>query len=338
MGASPRVVDWNNDGKKDLLTGGRDGTIRIYLNTNTDASPAFNGYTNIQVGGSDFIAGFNAFPDVVDWNNDGKKDLICGESFGGVYLLINTNTDADPQFSTSVFIQDGGSDLSVGLEANPAAADWNRDGAKDLLVGDGYGQIVFFENIGTDANPSFNGSVLLDAGGSTLDVGLYARPDTVDWDNDGVLDILCGCNDVNNGYVYLFRAQGPLSLSENALSQAAGGKIALTLNAGSTNGGLDYLVLGSVTGTSPGTPLPGGVVLPINWDVYTNMVIGLLNTAIFYNFMGTLNNSGEAEAVFNTLGPFSAVTGLVMSYAYGVLGKGNKWVFASNGANIEIVP
>ena len=47
-------MDWNNDGKKDLITGSSydDGRVKIYLNTGTDAAPLFNGSTLVQASGS----------------------------------------------------------------------------------------------------------------------------------------------------------------------------------------------------------------------------------------------------------------------------------------------
>ncbi len=42
-------MDWNNDGKKDLVTGEREGYVRIYLNTGTDSSPSFSGFTYLQL-------------------------------------------------------------------------------------------------------------------------------------------------------------------------------------------------------------------------------------------------------------------------------------------------
>ena len=51
--AIPTVVDWNNDGKKDLIVGEFDqGYIRLYLNQGTDSNPVFNGYSLIQSGGA----------------------------------------------------------------------------------------------------------------------------------------------------------------------------------------------------------------------------------------------------------------------------------------------
>jgi hypothetical protein len=193
-------VDWDNDGRKDLVTGERDGHIRIYVNTGTDAKPAFSGYTYLRLGGSAFDCGYSSKPDIIDWNNDGKKDVLCGEDAGMVYLLINTGTDAKPQFGSSVLIRDGGRNLDAGGRASPVVADWNGDGKKDLIVGATSGQLYYYENIGTDAGPEFNGSRTLVAHLSgrlsewtePIDVGYYSRPDVADWDNDGLLDILCG--------------------------------------------------------------------------------------------------------------------------------------------------
>jgi hypothetical protein len=52
--ATPYVVDWDGDGKKDLLVGQfGSGKLRIYLNKGTDAQPKFDGFTYLQAGGKD---------------------------------------------------------------------------------------------------------------------------------------------------------------------------------------------------------------------------------------------------------------------------------------------
>lgn len=326
-------MDWDNDGKKDLVTGEYHGYVRIYLNVGTDSDPLFSGYVFLKQGGLTFDCGSYSKVHVVDWNNDGRKDVLCGESGGKVWLLINTGTDADPAFKTKVYLRDGIRDLEVGTVSSPAVADWNRDGKKDLIVGAHSGSLYYFENKGIDSDPEFIGHAELQAGGNLLDVGWYSRPDVVDWDEDGVMDILCGEHD---GYVYYFHALGPLSLSHNYLSENVGGRIELRLDAGFANGGRNYLLFGSVSGTEPGTPLPGGAqVLPVNWDLFTNLALSLKNTAVFQNFEGVLNNEGEADAAFDTLGPLPGLAGTYISFAYAL---GTPWDSPSNGVNIEILP
>jgi len=327
-------VDWNEDGMKDLITGERDGYVRIYLNTNTDADPVFNGYERVKKSGVDFDCGLTSVPHIVDWDNDGKKDLLCGEDNGKIYLLINEGTNAAPLYNSAVFLKEMFSDIDVGSRASPTVVDWNRDGKKDLLVGETYGNVFFFENIGTDSNPQFNGSVQLTAGGSVIDVGTYSRPEVADWDNDGVMDLLCGDYINSTAYVDYFHAQGRLYTTNNQISESAGGTSDLHVKAGSNNPNRKYLILGSITGSSPGYPLPGGEVLPINWDIFTDIVWLLLNTPTFSNFMGSLDLSGNATATLST-GPLTGASGLVMTYAYAL---NNPFDFVSNPLTIEFIP
>jgi hypothetical protein len=336
-------VDWNKDGKKDLLVGEREGHIRIYLNKGTDAAPFFSGYDNLSYSsGTAFDCGLNAIPAIVDWNKDGKMDVLCGDDEGRIVLLINTGTISNPVFSSSSqsFIQNGGLNLDAGTHASPAVVDWNRDGKKDIIVGNGDGNLLYFENKGSDQSPVFNGLTMLSAGGTTIDVKYNARPDVKDWNGDGVMDILCGNYSSSpdfTGHVIYFEARGPLSLTSNYFHAGKGAEIGLNLSAGSANAHRNYIIVGSISGTEPGTPLPGGkVTLPINWDVYTDLIFLLMNSQLFYNFMGTLSATGGAKAEFDTKGPISSVAvGLTVHYAFALNAP---WNYASNAAGIEILP
>lgn len=46
------------------------------------AAPAFTGSTFIEVGGVTFDCGTNSMPCIVDWDEDGRKDLFCGRHDG----------------------------------------------------------------------------------------------------------------------------------------------------------------------------------------------------------------------------------------------------------------
>jgi hypothetical protein len=49
--SAPTVYDWDSDGSKDLIVGRKDsgtGYVSFYKNYGTDASPYFNGHTDIQ--------------------------------------------------------------------------------------------------------------------------------------------------------------------------------------------------------------------------------------------------------------------------------------------------
>lgn len=328
-------MDWNGDGRKDLLTGEYNGTVRIYLNTNTDEDPVFNGYVYLDLGGIPFDVGNYSSVCPADWNNDGLVDVLVGDSVGKVWLLVNEGTPGNPLFTGYTCIENNGSEFLVAGNACPSVGDWNRDGKKDLILGETNGTLVFFENKGADVDPVFNGSLKLKTGyapGSfTIDLGFDCRLSLADWDGDGVLDILAG---ENTGYVYLLRGIGPLFLSRNQIPDSNGASVGMELIAGPANGGRTYLVLAGVTGTSPGFELPGGTVLPLNWDPFTDVALGLLNSPLFSDFLGSLDAEGEAMATLNV----PANTGYPGISIYLAYCLGNPFNYASNGATVEIVP
>jgi hypothetical protein len=101
------------------------------------------------------------------------------------------------------------------------------------------------------------------------------------------------------------------------LSAASGGAVNFSLDAGATNGNRPYLLLGSLSGTEPGTPLPGGAVLPLNWDIFTSWIAGSLTLPLFTNFTGVLDGEGTALATLDTLGPLDpGMVGMKMYFAY----------------------
>ncbi len=51
---------------------------------------------------------------VVDWNNDGKKDLVVGQFYyGNIWLFLNQGTDANPVFNGGSLIQSNGSPITT---------------------------------------------------------------------------------------------------------------------------------------------------------------------------------------------------------------------------------
>jgi hypothetical protein len=53
----------------------------------------------IQSGNGPLTVNYFTAPSVIDWNNDGKKDLLVGQFTSGyVWLFLNQGTDAQPAF------------------------------------------------------------------------------------------------------------------------------------------------------------------------------------------------------------------------------------------------
>jgi nitrous oxidase accessory protein NosD len=120
------------------------------------------------------------------------------------------------------------------------------------------------------------------------------------------------------------------------LDASIGGTASLTLHAGMYNAGKPYLLLGSISGTSPGTLLPGGLVkLPLNWDAFTRLVLDNLNSVFFVDFFGILDDSGMAQAAFNIPGPQACGYDGPVYFASALVGP--PWDCVSNPVIIDII-
>jgi hypothetical protein len=86
---------------------------------------------------------------------------------------------------------------------------WDADSRKDLLIGRPEGTVELYLNIGTDAEPTFDGGTLLQVGdpgeGEDIDVFFRAAPTAADWNNDGRKDLVVGSVD---GLIYLYLNEG----------------------------------------------------------------------------------------------------------------------------------
>ncbi len=161
--------------------------------------PLLSASGRLQANSSILDVGYNSCLTVSDWNNDGKKDLIIGNQDYQIRVFLNTGTNSSPTFGTYSVI----SNVSY-YRGSPKIADLNRDGKKDLIVGDNDGYVNFHSNVGTDNAPSFasgGGVRLKTQGGSDIKVYYGAHIDVTDWDANGSLDLLVGDYD---GYVELF--------------------------------------------------------------------------------------------------------------------------------------
>lgn len=151
-----------------------------------------------------------AYPQMVDLDGDGRRDLIGSSNYGTgatVTWYRNIGTDTAPCFSEretfSLETESGGtiSNPNRGWLLTVAMADWDRDGVRDLLVGGWCRYLTFHKNTGTNNAPRFAaGTPIFDAkvfpgydygrNENTPYQGVFIEP--ADWNGDGEIDLLCG--------------------------------------------------------------------------------------------------------------------------------------------------
>ncbi len=194
MGASPQMVDWDEDGDKDLIVGESNGYIHYFKNFGTAANPDLRDQGHVQAGGSDIHVSSLAIPVIHDWDEDGRKDLVLGNNDPNIRLYLNVGTNAAPVFNSYSLIPTT-PEISQ-IKNAPDIGDLNGDGLKDLAFGWWQGTVVYYPNSGTNSNPVFNGAHLLTALGDTIQPNFptsgWTHLELNDWDEDGDLDLVYG--------------------------------------------------------------------------------------------------------------------------------------------------
>lgn len=168
----------------------------------------------------------------VDFDGDGDQDIAVGTGdwtdygwdhaydsmgrwrngplHGNVYIIINGESDASPDYSSSpIKLQAAGGDIDVYGWPSPNFADFDGDGDLDLLCGEFLDGFTYFENTGSRTGPVYAaGHKLSDDQGNPLVMHLQMiTPTAIDWDHDGDLDLLVGDED---GRVALVENTGKL--------------------------------------------------------------------------------------------------------------------------------
>jgi hypothetical protein len=111
-----------------------------------------------------------------------------------------------------------------------------------------------------------------------------------------------------------------------------------SLHAGAANQGRFYSLLGGVTGSAPGMALPGGLVLPVNQDYFTDLTLIYTNSVFFQGFSGNLDFNGNAQAKLYTGRLLnSSLIGMELTFAF-CAWPAPAFDFVSNAWTITIIP
>lgn len=217
-----KYVDYDGDGDQDLIAGISDWSEYGWDNAFDEKGNWTNGplhgyvlfiendngeYVNrgkVHADGKPIDVYGAPSPNVVDFDNDGDLDIICGEFLDRLTWFENTGTRNKPVYAAGRFLKNKEGLLKMDLEMIvPTAVDWDGDGDMDLVVGDEDGRVAFIENTGKIRNrmPVFNSPRYFQQQADLVKFGALATPFATDWDNDGDLDLIVGNSAGYIGYI-----------------------------------------------------------------------------------------------------------------------------------------
>jgi hypothetical protein len=206
-GSDTQLMDWNGDGHIDLVHG---FTVQLNLNK---GSPQFFGpdQSILAPGESIFhkspVGDQWSFTYIADLDGDGQPDILYGVHEGNVYFHRNLGPGHNTRFDDQGVLlrTDDGQPIKVGPQpghkwdfdtlqgarTTVAAADFDRDGKVDLIVGDTTGAVRYYRNLTGGPNPTFaKPEVIAELG----NVGTAMVPTVADWNGDGWPDVIVGSN------------------------------------------------------------------------------------------------------------------------------------------------
>jgi hypothetical protein len=221
---------------------------------------------------------------------------------------------------------------AVALTANEGGGSWH------LAYSSGNDHSVRYNRRPQDLSTLWNSSAwIIDDEGAAGSSGDYARKGIAsNWTTDGACVAWADARDDHVGDYDTFadRVDAPGLMVDNRLvSYTDAGTVNLALNAGPANAGRIYILVGTMAGTSPGTPLPGGLAtIPINYDSFCNLTL-TRGAPIFNGFFGILDADGQAMATLNIPAGSGIPPGARMHYAYALAGA---WDFASHAVAVDV--
>ena len=149
-----------------------------------------------------------------DLDDDGDPDLVIGNNTGLLYYFENTGTSSNPSFTERNGTDNPLEGISVGSYSTPTFTDLDGDDDHDLIVGNGQGDIAYYENTGTTTSPSFTQRTEMTNPFDNITSGTWSTLTLTDLDGDGDPDLAVGDDD---GVVHYYENTGTSAEPDFAL-------------------------------------------------------------------------------------------------------------------------
>jgi hypothetical protein len=222
-------VDWDGDGKIDILAGVSDwrdygwddafdskghwqrgplhGHVYFHRNMGTNEAPRYAEPVMLEAGGRAIDQYGSPIPNPVDWLGKGRLDLIASNFIDTITLFRNAGTRNQPRLSGGQLIKVNGKPLHMDLcMIQPRVVSWHKDGRPSLIVGEEDGRVALLENLSPrGVEPRFAAPKYFEQVDPLVKSGALSRPVAFDWNGDGKLDLLAGNS---AGYVQYFENTG----------------------------------------------------------------------------------------------------------------------------------
>ncbi|WP_235295736.1 T9SS type A sorting domain-containing protein [Portibacter marinus] len=133
---------------------------------------------------------------ILDKNNDGLQDLLLGEVSSTHLIYIENGGSQEDAFATYKEVNFPTDDLPAEMQIFLASfiLDVDHDGVNDLLVapnsqfGTNTDQVLFYQGVDTNFNYIQDDWLV----GTTLDLGTDSYPSFLDYNSDGLMDLVVG--------------------------------------------------------------------------------------------------------------------------------------------------
>ncbi len=144
-------------------------------------------------------------PCLVDIDGDGDMDLFSGSNNGYIYYYKNTGSASNSIFTLQISNDNPFNGIDVGNNSAPAFVDIDNDGDYDAFIGEYFGTISYYKNIGTALTPVFTLQSPNDNPLYNLTLFIDIALIFIDIDKDGDQDAFIGNQD---GTIYYYKNMG----------------------------------------------------------------------------------------------------------------------------------